>query len=856
MREYIDFQLDISRVSERQFLVNATCPVGETRGAIEVSYDREFVSRMITVLEAPTVNPQEMLELASVLGDMLLPGEALDLFLAAFPRHLDDAGIRLRLVIRDMELAAIPWECAYVPLGDDSPLSPYLALHPAVSIMRHEAQPSPRPVLAATSGGSFRILVASGLTLSDLPRLSAGTEGSAIEQALKETQASTADGFRFALTLLPDPVTAASLEEALSAPFELFQFSGHSVTRTLLDGTAAVGVAVAAPDGRSQLLPPDRLAKMLQAASVRVAFLNVCSPPGVAGADRLTLVAELAGAGIPAVIGMQFPVEDSHAIAFSKGLYSALAAGLSLDEAVSLGRRRMHELGILINWGAPVAFSRSPDGWLFRSRAADGASNSARIAAYSAGRAVPPVSPVEPGMRAAIAEFCAQWHPPEIRDERAEINAVSIAASDANELDDRVSDLLRLLGTTYPEPITEEELCRRLHIRRGSQESLLVRARQQLETRQRDSLSRFSVEESDKKYRLRRLPVADLLDRSPEAHAGLNYQLRLALSLYDAGRYGEAVAHMATMFDSLSTRPGTLTVPEHALFLYYLSKALLKLNWYDDLRDVLEGPYWELSRSLLKDLEVERLHVAGIRFRQLGDLSAAQACFDGAVNLLLEMLGGGENPVILRSLGDSYVLQAQCRLDHAVSSSQPALVREASLRTATEALGRATSCFARSRELTGAGIHYEGRLYGARAFLGVATSLVDPAAMTRQRWLEIEGLARGGFEPERERKPFGVVAGKYALSVVLLAKARWHSTIAGRGGEVAARAALDQANILLRSVYQDYLEPGYVQLGPTFEMPKVQLVSRTLEELTVAGRLEQGAWQEVTSRHAIWSPLA
>jgi hypothetical protein len=786
---------------------------------------------------------------------MLLPGEALDLFLAAFPRSRDNAGIRLRLVMRDPELAAIPWEFAYVPLGDDTPLNPYLALHPAVSFMRHEAQPLPRPALTVAPGGFFRILLASGLTLPDLPLLSAGREGTAIEQALQDTQEGAADSFRFAPTLLPDPVTATSLEAALAEPFDLFQFSGHSVARTLLDGTSAVGVAVAGPDGRSRLLPPDRLARMLQAASVRVAFLNVCSPPGAEGAGRLALASELVGAGIPAVIGMQFPVEDSHAIAFSKGLYSALATGLSLDEAVSLGRRRMHELGILINWGAPVAFSRSADGRLFGA-AADGANRTASIAAYSAGRAVPPDSPVEPGMRAAIGEFCARWHPPEVRDERAEINAISIAASDANELDDRVSDLLRLLATTYPDPVTEEELCRRLRIKRGTQKPLLLRARRQLEMRQRDSLSRFSVEGSGGKYRLKRLPVAELLDRSPDSHAGLNYQLRLALSLYDVGRYGEAVAHMATMFDSLSTQSGTLTVPEHALFLYYLSKALLKLNWYDDLFDILEGPYCELSQSLLKDLEVERLHVAGIRFRQLGDLSAAQTCFDGAVNILLDMLGGSEDPVILRSLGDSHVLQAQCRLDHAVSSSQPSLVREASLRTATEALDKATKCFARSRELTGAGIHYEGRLYGARAFLGIAVSMVEPAAMTRQRWLEIEGFARSGFEPERERKPFGVVAGKYALSVVLLAKARWHATTGDRSGKASAQAALDQANTLLRSVFEDYLEPGHVQLGPTFEMPKVQLASRTLEELRAAALPEPGAWEEITSRHAIWSPLA
>jgi hypothetical protein len=855
MREYRDFRLDMSRVDEQRFLVNATCSVGETRGAIEVTYDRELIRRITPVLEAPTINPRELLEMATVLGDLLLPGEALDLFLAAFPEHPEYEGIRLRLVIRDSDLAAIPWEYAYVPLGEDSPLSPYLALHPAVSVIRHEAQPSPQPSLAAGTDGAFRILIASGLSLPDLPPLSIGIEGTVIGQALQETHDSSSESIRFDLTLLPDPATTRSLEQALQDPFDLFQFSGHSISRELFDRTSVAGLAVAGPGGSAQLMGPDRLAAMLVGASVRVAFLNVCSPPGATGADRLALAAELVGAGIPAVISMQFPVEDSHAIAFSKGLYSALAAGLSLDEAVSLGRRRMHELGILTNWGAPVTFSRSADGRLFTPATAGMTNGPARIAAYQAGRGVPPAGPVEPGMRIAIAGFCERWHPPEIRDERAEINAVSIAATDANELDGRVTDLLRVLGTSYPEPLSSEELCRQLLIKPEAIPSLLHQTNQQVEVRQRRSLSRFSVEADQHGYRLRRLPVAHLLDRSPDAHAGLDYQLRLALSLYDAGRYGEAVAQMVTMFDSMSTRPGTLTVPEHALFFYYLSKALLKLNWYDELQDVLEGPYCELSQSLLKDLEVERLHVSGIRFRQLGDLTAAQACFDGAVNILLEMLGSSGEPVLLRGLGDSYVLQAQCRLDHVVQDSLPTLVREAGLRTATEALEQATSCFARNRQTTGAGIHYEGRLYGARAFLGVATSLIQPTAITRERWRELEALARGGFEPERERKPFGIVAGKYALAVVLLAKARWHMIrIDDTAGVV--RAALDQANMLLRSVFEDYLEPGYVQLGPVFEMPKIELAARTVEELRAASHPDMSTWHEISSRRTIWSPVA
>ncbi|MGH3882195.1 MAG: hypothetical protein ACRDRY_14620 [Pseudonocardiaceae bacterium] len=41
--------------------------------------------------------------------------------------------------------------------------------------------------------------------------------------------------------------------------------------------------------------------------------------------------------------------------------------------------------------------------------------------------------------------------------------------------------------------------------------------------------------------------------------------------------------------------------------------------------------------------------------------------------------------------------------------------------------------------------------------------------VTAANLAEWEALAKQGFEPVRERKVFGVVAGKYALSVVLLA---------------------------------------------------------------------------------------
>src|SRR5262249_28666222 len=71
--------------------------------------------------------------------------------------------------------------------------------------------------------------------------------------------------------------------------------------------------------------------------------------------------------GVPAVVGMQYEVEDAAAIAFSQMFYTSLAAGLSIDEATSAGRLAM--LGNAgeesVEWGVPVLYMRAFDGVLF-----------------------------------------------------------------------------------------------------------------------------------------------------------------------------------------------------------------------------------------------------------------------------------------------------------------------------------------------------------------------------------------------------------------------------------------------------------------------------------------------------------
>jgi hypothetical protein len=718
-------------------------------------------------------------------------------------------------------------------------------------------------------GRRLRLLVAHASDLPGLPTL-AGGGAAVIDRALGEARGRGRLRTDFNIEALGDPVTAASLDSALETTCDIFEFSGHRYSRRRLDGGEQAGIAVSDGNGGVAFLPAERLAASLSRSSVRVVLLNACGPDDPLDEQRDELASHFLRAGIPAVIAMQFRVDDSHAIAFSEGFYASLATGASLDEAVSVGRRRMHGLGILTNWGAPAVYTRSADGLIFPEAAAPSHERRDDRERPHAPSFVHPIIQataaddlVEPHIREAITRFCSRWQTPLPRDERDELTALMERLHTSPGADGDAMRLLSLLNASYPHGVKDH------HVRRNFGDTsddalgeIRNRAEALLKKVSESATSQFAVAVevshpsvaepvTTRKYFLRRMPISTLLERSPDAHVGLPYDLRFALSLYDAGHYLESVAQMTGIIDLVCTSSTALSVPELALFLYYLSKSLLKLNWYAELEMVLDGPYQALSRSVLRDLEVERLQVAGTRFRQLGDYIAAQACFDGAV----DMIPHSSVPAVLRRMGDCHAMRAQSRLDQAVRHDLPDTARIASLRTARTALNQAVLSFDALRESTGTGTHYEGRLHGTLAFLDVATSLVTPEAMTSDQWRRTERHARMAFEPSRERKPFGVVAGRYALAVVNLAEARWHALAGDEAGLAAAAAPLESAVRQLRELFEHYLARR-VNLGVTFELAKLRLTESTVVELSRSGAAQPHLWRQIGAISAIWSPLA
>lgn len=220
--------------------------------------------------------------------------------------------------------------------------------------------------------GSIKMLVMmANPSAPGLPRLDLETEKTVLEKVLNDLDT---DGLALEYQPVVEHAAYAQVERAMARKPAVFHFSGHGryeagdrEGRLLLEedgggtGLSEIGAA--------------ELGKWLAAAGVRLAFLSACQTSTVQGGRSVWegVAPALGAAGIPAVVAMQFRVQDAAAIAFSRGFYTALANGLSLDEAVSFGRLAMlswagrQEGGGTdsIQWGIPTLYLLAGNGVLF-----------------------------------------------------------------------------------------------------------------------------------------------------------------------------------------------------------------------------------------------------------------------------------------------------------------------------------------------------------------------------------------------------------------------------------------------------------------------------------------------------------
>jgi CHAT domain-containing protein len=102
-------------------------------------------------------------------------------------------------------------------------------------------------------------------------------------------------------------------------------------------------------------------------AGPRLLVLNACRTAEVNGGETLAgLVPTLiAGTGLMAVVGMQYPVGEGAAV-FSSTFYPALARAQTLDYAVARAREAMRREIEGRDWTAPVLYMQVADGMIYK----------------------------------------------------------------------------------------------------------------------------------------------------------------------------------------------------------------------------------------------------------------------------------------------------------------------------------------------------------------------------------------------------------------------------------------------------------------------------------------------------------
>lgn len=357
---YLDFSIRARDWKDGRFKVEVTdSPVDRMRAAEaeEVVYDEAALARPLHNLEHKRIRVRDLIALGEALADMLLPPAVREMLVRSMEAVGPEQGLRLRLLLDDPQVANLPWEYVYLQRGGgEKTRDGFLALDPRISLVRHEA--------IAIARGSVQakrpLRIVAGLSApSDAPGLDMAAEGEFVAAALRDVEG-------VEVTFVEN-LTVEKLEAACQGA-HLFHFAGHGSFEAEDENEGFGAILLEDAEGYAYPFPAENLALTLRGAGVRVAVLGACESGRRDGVNLWSGVAPaLMRAGIPGVVAMQYEIFDDSAIAFARRFYQLLAAGLSLDEAVSAGRLGVLNAGGLddVDWGVPVLYMRSPDGIIF-----------------------------------------------------------------------------------------------------------------------------------------------------------------------------------------------------------------------------------------------------------------------------------------------------------------------------------------------------------------------------------------------------------------------------------------------------------------------------------------------------------
>lgn len=320
---------------------------------------------------------------AQLLGQQLwqsvMVGEIRDAWARSYQRAIDRRrGLRLRVHTDDGRLAQLPWELLYDPARQE-----YLVYDRRVSIVRYARIPSPQPEPVTT--GQLRVLV-----VAASPRDQAPLDWEREVELLRTALQDLVDEGRIALSLC-ERATAQRLQDRLmeTRP-EVVHYVGHGE----YDAARQTGaLLLETAHGDTARLEAHAVARLLCRYRTQLVFLNACD---TARGQSMGLASALMRGDMPAVVAMQWPVEDQAAMQFGRAFYRGISHDLTVDECMCEGRLAVSsDGGEPADWAAPVLFMRSLSGNLWVHTGLPAAQPEARPATMATALAQPQAAEVQ-----------------------------------------------------------------------------------------------------------------------------------------------------------------------------------------------------------------------------------------------------------------------------------------------------------------------------------------------------------------------------------------------------------------------------------------------------------------------------
>lgn len=336
---------------EIQVLEAPTGPVRSAEIGLDLS-DPEWLA-MLERVQIGDVDAALLTEVGGRLHAFLFPERVRSAFLASREAaRRDEQGLCLKLRLHQHELSVLPWELLY-----DREERYFMALSGNTPLVRTLSGRIGAPLSPAAPPWHLLIVTAAP---GDWPALAVDTERNevlaAVEPLVRAGQVQVD---------LLEHATPTDLLQAVRGGIHWLHFIGHAeYSRATGNGMLILERA----DGKGEAVDVETLRHILSevyaraGTRLRLVFLNACATaqvgivPGTRG-----MAQALVEAGVPTSIGMNRPISDTSARAFSAGFYGALAGqGWPFYLAATEGRRRvMVEAGLHGgDWAVPALFMR------------------------------------------------------------------------------------------------------------------------------------------------------------------------------------------------------------------------------------------------------------------------------------------------------------------------------------------------------------------------------------------------------------------------------------------------------------------------------------------------------------------